>query len=158
MMPSFALRPKTQCAPRPLLPCQGNCSYSIVQLKSELPESVCCDGFLPDVMPVEPFTSVEDSIEIVLSGHGFAKISEERSSRKEFGRQNSSTFTLSIEASPLATQGQWVLIDRMGISDHGQIVSIDRTRLGWMKLTVDTEKVLPFDRLAVRSPVHPTVH
>jgi hypothetical protein len=89
---------------------------------------------------------VADEISIVAQGSGFAKITTERHNRKEFGVQNTSTFTLSVPAKTCIHQGQWALIDRLGLLDHGEIVAIDRKGFDFIQLTIDTAKVLPFDR------------
>jgi hypothetical protein len=145
-----AHRSPTPCKPLPKLPCFGNCTYTIAELTPGEPPSACCGNFLPDIQP-GLFVPVADEISIVATGSGYAKITTERHNRKEFGVQNTSTFTLSVPANPQVYQGQWALIDRLGLLDHGEIVAIDRKGFDWMQLTIDTAKVLPFDRSLIFS-------
>jgi hypothetical protein len=66
-------------------------------------------------------------------------------SREQFGKIDSSTFEIAIPIDHRVQSGQWVVIDRMGLRDHGQIVAVDRRSPSHLKLTVDTAKVAPID-------------
>jgi hypothetical protein len=135
---------------------QGNADFGLYRV-DRAPDNPVCPGeqfSFTGLPPIDKpkaannFTSTDEVIHLVLAGRGLAK-NEPMSDyqRKEWGTIESTRIELSI-APPIdfltLTTGLYAFVQRFGDLEGGQVISINRHSLSVLKLTIDTQKVVPF--------------